>query len=772
VGSRAIVLGVVAAALGVWAVPAWGASGTRNGDLVVATGKGLELVNAATGAARPICTDVTLCGHPVQPSFSPNGRAIVFIDRASHRPVVIAADGSCLWCRLGPPLTKLTGSAPAFMAGGRTVTLAGNELWSVSLTGGRARRLVTGRVQDAVWSSRGRVALVRGGWIWVGRPGHGRLRPLARGKSPSFSPGGARLTFARGGQVWIVGIGGRGERRLVGGSDPAWSPNGQQIAYLGLGGAVEAIGVRGGRPHRVGAVRAAALAWRPLPASGRKVCTPPQGSKVLASSRGAVVYSLGGNVLYGPAVYGCLKALDRTQPLSTGAPYFHALVAVRLAGRFAALEPEYSKGGILDDATVYDLSSGARTQLAQVGSIYGGASTDEIDSLTLDSSGFAAWRETTTPFPTPLDAVSCPSASLCVAGGGGILSSTNPTGGSNAWNVAAVPSSQSDLAISGVACPSISLCAAVDANDVLTSTEPVGGASAWTNAPIAGYPNLSAISCPSVSLCVATGGGPTTATIATSTDPVGGAGSWSTAQIPAGSGAFAVSCPSVSMCIATTHAGNILTSSDPTGGLSGWTQTAIDTGTYDVEAVSCPSVSLCVAGDSAGHALISTAPAAGASSWTNISVDPGNVVFAVSCPTVSLCVAGDSAGNVITSTDPTGGASAWTKTSVDQGVFVRAVACPSVALCVAVDQNGKILTSTDPTGGAHAWTSATVDLACVSHSTPCISEQLYARDDQGSRVVDTAPPGAGSSIGNIKLGGDSLVLSWTNDGAPRQLQLR
>ena len=98
VGMRAFVLGVVVAVIGVCASPAWGAFPGRDGDLVVVTGGGLELVAPGTGAARSICTSVVLCGHPAQPSFSPNGRAIAFVDATSHRPVVVAADGSCLWC--------------------------------------------------------------------------------------------------------------------------------------------------------------------------------------------------------------------------------------------------------------------------------------------------------------------------------------------------------------------------------------------------------------------------------------------------------------------------------------------------------------------------------------------------------------------------------------------------------------------------------------------------------------------------------------------------
>src|SRR6516165_2102949 len=68
-GPRAFVSLVVVAVLGVCASPAWGAFPGRDGDLVVATGAGLELVVPASGAARSICADVLLCGRPANPSF-------------------------------------------------------------------------------------------------------------------------------------------------------------------------------------------------------------------------------------------------------------------------------------------------------------------------------------------------------------------------------------------------------------------------------------------------------------------------------------------------------------------------------------------------------------------------------------------------------------------------------------------------------------------------------------------------------------------------------
>jgi hypothetical protein len=771
-GPRAFVLVVVVAAIGVCAPPAWGAFRGRDGDLVVATGSGLELVAPGTGAARSICTDVVLCGQPAQPSVSPSGRAIAFVDTVSRRPVVIAADGSCLWCLMGAPLTTLTGSEPAFTPGGHGVTVARNGLWSVSLTGGGARRVLGGRVEGAVWSSRGVVAVVRGGWIWVGRPGHGKLRRLARGHSPSFSPDGARLASAYHGYVWIVRVADGSERRLVRGGAPAWSPDGLQIAWIAPGGAVEIVAVQGGRSRRVGSVSGTALDWQPLPSSRRHMCKRPARATVLASNGEAVLFSQDGE-----RFYGCLKALGVTRLLldtNTQSAFGGTPTGVRLAGRFAALQLDYSNqySDYWETATLYDLSRGKATPLAEVTLHAPGApSVDSLDFLALDGSGFAAWGETMRPVPQPIAAISCPSASLCVAGDQtGILSSTNPMGGASAWNSAAVAS------ISGVSCPSVSLCVAVDGNYVLTATDPSGGASAWTKITIdKGGFGLNAVSCPSVSLCVAVDN---SGNALTATDPTGGASAWTKTNIDTGTGNFlnAVSCPSVSLCVAVDDSGNALASTDPTAGASAWTKTTIHKGGLGpnvLDAVSCPSVSICVAGDLNGNILTSTDPTGGASAWTKTNIDTGtgNFLNAVSCPSVSLCVAVDDSGNALTSTDPTGGASTWTRTPVDGGAYLTAVSCASVSLCVAGDRNGNILTSTDPTGGANTWTRAAVyPPGCTPQSTPCISEQLYAHDDQSTRVVDTAPPGQGNSIGNVAL--NSLALTWTHDGAQRQLQLR
>src|SRR6266480_4829793 len=123
-----------------------------------------------------------------------------------------------------------------------------------------------------------------------------------------------------------------------------------------------------------------------------------------------------------------------------------------------------------------------------------------------------------------LTGVSCASSTLCVAvdDEGGVLSSTDPTGGSDAWTLSPVDGS---AVLVGVSCPSESLCVAIDASgnvltsttptapvwstaavddagNILTSTDPTGGAAAWTLGNVDPNP-LNGVSCAAATLCVA-----------------------------------------------------------------------------------------------------------------------------------------------------------------------------------------------------------------------------------------------------------------------------
>ena len=173
--------------------------------------------------------------------------------------------------------------------------------------------------------------------------------------------------------------------------------------------------------------------------------------------------------------------------------------------------------------------------------------------------------------------VSCPSVSLCLAVGssgdaGRVIESANPVGGARTWRVMRVGAATDPTAVS---CPSVTLCVGVDLNgDVLSSTDPTGGTQAWhvvhvdSSGTRGDGGGLSSISCPSVSLCVALGAGD----VLNSTNPTAGAGAWrrvkDIAFAPA-PGDSVVSCPSVSLCVVASS-GSILSSTNPTGGRSAW----------------------------------------------------------------------------------------------------------------------------------------------------------------------------------------------------------
>lgn len=296
--------------------------------------------------------------------------------------------------------------------------------------------------------------------------------------------------------------------------------------------------------------------------------------------------------------------------------------------------------------------------------------------------------------PNTLNAVSCPSTSLCVAvdDAGSVVTTTNPASGP--WTATVVDKSAAAFDIAGISCPSTSLCVAGDLGGrILTSTDPTGGASAWTITTIAGTLGFYDVSCPSVSLCVAI---TEEGNVATSTDPTGGASAWTITNLNDSKILNEISCASASLCVATDLSGDVLTSTNPTGGASAWTFTnLVHTGLYGV---SCPSTTLCVLGDQAGEVLTATNPAGSATAWTPATVDTGRDVYALSCPSTSLCVGTDNEGGIVTSTNPTGGAAAWTLAQVGATTdFLYGVSCASVSLCVATDGNGNETTGTPNT---------------------------------------------------------------------------
>jgi Tol biopolymer transport system component len=770
------------------AAPARAAFPGRNGVLAVELrGGDVALVRQDGQVERLLCSVAALCGVPLEPRWSPDGTRLVVVDGSGSRIEILGADGSCLWCLLGAPVTTFRGSRPAFTADGASVTFAGISRfggWSVPLAGGSVSAVEGGRVADAVWSSRGELAFVRGGSVRVrSATGPRRARRLRAGAAPSWSPGGDAVALAGGGWVWVVQVRSGTVRRLTRGSAPAWSPDGRLIAYIGPGGDVRVIGAVGGRSRTLG-LEGRSVDWQPLPREAPGGCRAPNGARVIVSTAQAVVdWNPGANGGNG-GWYGCLRGMGRWRLLAAGTAdedgYDTALTAARLAGRFALLATSYSDK-YFDcslNAGLTDLATGASIPLVSQ-DCGDDVAVSGLDSFVVDSSGFAAWRSTTsTPLYEPLSAVACPSVSLCVAVDsiGDVATSTDPGGGRSAWSVADVARTTS---FSSISCPAADLCVAVadGGGEVFTSTDPTGGAAAWaaTAADTQSAPIFPAgdVSCPSVSLCVVADG---TGNIATSADPAGPASGWSVAHVAGGAppGLIGLSCASNSLCVALDRHGDVLSSINPTGGASDWATAQVEPSTTSFlvgGGVSCPASSLCVAVNGA-HILATTDPTGGAAAWQDTTLIGSSSLSAVACPSTSLCVAVDTDGDVLTSTDPTGGASAWQRVDIDGSNSLTGISCPSVSRCVAVDDQGNVLNSTAPAAGSTAWSSTPVDVpGCALAGTPCAVEKLVAHDDHGTRLIDSTPPGSGTILSDVALSGNGLVLTWSHDGLAKQAPL-
>jgi hypothetical protein len=229
---------------------------------------------------------------------------------------------------------------------------------------------------------------------------------------------------------------------------------------------------------------------------------------------------------------------------------------------------------------------------------------------------------------TELSAVSCPSTSLCVAVdySGDAVTSTSPTSGAAGWHVTKIDEgpcpnpdgcygigSYENRALNAVSCASASLCVAVDwEGNVITSNDPTGGAGAWRAAYVDGKTTfgiaanegnaiLGSVACPSSSLCLASD---SDENVLASKDPSGGAGAWKlTRVLTTAHGLSDLTCPSALLCLALgggVPSEAILTEQPADG--SGWSGVTVEqTGT--LRDISCPSNSMCMAVDESGNVI-------------------------------------------------------------------------------------------------------------------------------------------------------------------------
>ena len=136
-----------------------------------------------------------------------------------------------------------TGTQAAWSPNGAQLAVVagdGAALHVVDPDGRNRAAIAFGPVSSPDWSPDGRhLAFERFGWIHRIDADGTDERPLARGRSAAWSPGGRRIAFvsdrAGSDDLWSIRAVGGGFERLTSSpgneTDPAWSPDGRRLAY-------------------------------------------------------------------------------------------------------------------------------------------------------------------------------------------------------------------------------------------------------------------------------------------------------------------------------------------------------------------------------------------------------------------------------------------------------------------------------------------------------------------------------------------------------------
>lgn len=266
-GGIALVVTVVAA-LAAMVLPAHATYPGTNGLIVYldsqceagACTSSMYTTSGAGGQTRAVLDKVH---YDAQPSWSPDGRRIVYLGASGHI-FVAKADGSGR--RRVTATADFQRENPTFAPSGRrilygTFDAKGDSLlFSVKLDGTDRRRVARGVRGDLRWPvyspTGGRIAFSYfppgardpyGSGIYTAKPDGTRLRRITaasnQDREPSWSPNGRLLAFyrvdesRRSVQVFRVRADGTGLRKLTSlrkanAIDPVWSPDGRRIAYV------------------------------------------------------------------------------------------------------------------------------------------------------------------------------------------------------------------------------------------------------------------------------------------------------------------------------------------------------------------------------------------------------------------------------------------------------------------------------------------------------------------------------------------------------------
>jgi Tol biopolymer transport system component len=209
-------------------------------------------------------------------SWAPDGTRLLFSNVVCHRCQqpedglwTISPDGSAPR-RVSDDRTSYYGSWSPDAS--RIAYASDTGLYVVNAAGGPPRKLVAGGGIVPAWSPRGNaIAYVSGTDLSrIGVNGRHNVR-LVHADSllgvPQWSPDAKQLLFDTAGAIYEVRSNGARLKRLADGSGPIWSPDGRKIAFTGPAGGIWAMKADGSAQARLTdpSMRDIVTDWQPIP---------------------------------------------------------------------------------------------------------------------------------------------------------------------------------------------------------------------------------------------------------------------------------------------------------------------------------------------------------------------------------------------------------------------------------------------------------------------------------------------------------------------------
>lgn len=306
--------------------------------------------------------------------------------------------------------------------------------------------------------------------------------------------------------------------------------------------------------------------------------------------------------------------------------------------------------------------------------------------------------------------------------------------------------------LSSVACPSATLCVAVDAANREVSFDPRSPGMPTPVTIAAGVGGLAAVACASVNECTAVSkyGGPVVTFDPSSPTPS------SAGSLDNGPFMLGIACPSVSQCTAV----------DSAGYESSFDQSMLGTFVSPVELnhagggpIACPSATECVVVPNTDELTFDPTTVAQGPVGQPVTISSGNVaVFgSVACPSTGQCTAVDLENHEVTF-DPRAPAMEPPIAIDGAGNSMSGVACPSASQCTAVDGHGREVTF-DPS----AQTSRSRALAPVSIEDDNLNGKPHALNG----VACPLP----SQCTAVDGGGQEVTFDPQSPGAPTPVEI-